>query len=353
MRVLQLGPYPPPHGGVQSNLVAIRSFLLKRNIPCAVINITRHRKPDADEIYYPKTSFDLLRLLFRLDYDIIHLHLGGMLSDRLLALGLVCCMVPHGKTVLTFHSGGYPASPRGQRTTAASFTGFVLRRFDKLIGVNPAIVDFFHKVGVPAERTCLIYPHSFPGAVSTDNGASERLPDKLADFFSSHSPILISVGLLEKEYDLPVQVSVMDRVRQKFPTAGLLMIGSGSKETELKNLIAAQSYAAHLLLPGDVPHNATLQAIRQSDVMLRTTLYDGDAVSVREALYLGVPVIASDNGMRPPGVRLIPSSNLDTLFDAIEQTLNAGPNQQSRTAPPDDTNIEAVFRVYEELTNTP
>jgi len=27
MRVLQLGPYPPPHGGVQSNLVAIRPGL--------------------------------------------------------------------------------------------------------------------------------------------------------------------------------------------------------------------------------------------------------------------------------------------------------------------------------------
>ena len=352
MRVLQLGPYPPPHGGVQSNLVAIRSFLLKRNIPCAVINITRHRKPDADEVYYPKTSLDLLRLLLRLDYDIIHLHLGGMLSDRLLSLSLVCCLIPNSKTVLTFHSGGYPSSPRGQKTTAASFTGFVLRRFDKLIGVNPAIVEFFQKVGVPAERTCLIYPHSFPGAASSDGRASDLLPEKLAAFFASHSPILISVGLLEKEYDLPLQISVVDRVRQKFPNAGLLMIGSGSKEAELRDLIAAQSYAAHLLLPGDVPYKATLQAIRQSDVMLRTTLYDGDAVSVREALYLGVPVIASDNGMRPPGVHLIPSSNLDALFEAIEQTLNTAPNEDSRTAPPDETNIEAVFRVYEELTNS-
>jgi len=53
MRVLQLGPYPPPHGGVQSNLVAIRTFLRLHHVPCAVINITRHRKPDSDEVYYP------------------------------------------------------------------------------------------------------------------------------------------------------------------------------------------------------------------------------------------------------------------------------------------------------------
>ena len=40
-------------------------------VPCAVINITRHRKPDADEVYYPKDAFQLLRLLARLPYDVL------------------------------------------------------------------------------------------------------------------------------------------------------------------------------------------------------------------------------------------------------------------------------------------
>ncbi|MFZ0536217.1 MAG: hypothetical protein WAM47_05130, partial [Candidatus Sulfotelmatobacter sp.] len=74
MRLLQLGPYPPPHGGVQSNLVAIRTFLRRHGVPCAVINITRHRKPDSDEVYYPKSAAALIRLLLRLDYDVLHLH---------------------------------------------------------------------------------------------------------------------------------------------------------------------------------------------------------------------------------------------------------------------------------------
>jgi len=345
MRVLQLGPYPPPHGGVQSNLVAIRSFLLKRNVPCAVINITRHRKADDDDVYYPKNSLDLLRLLFRLDYNIIHLHLGGMLTKRLLGLSLVCCLMPRSKAVLTFHSGGYPLSPQGRKAHPASLTGFVFRRFDRLIGVNPAIVEFFQKLGVPAERRRLIYPHSF----SDDGSGSGPLPQNLASFLESHSPVLISVGLLEPEYDLPLQIAVLDRAREKFPNAGLVMIGSGSLEAELRARIAAQPSARHMLLCGDVPHKATLQAVSRSEAMLRTTLYDGDAVSVREALYLGIPVIASDNGMRPPGVRLIPSSNLDALSAAIEEVLSARTEKGSRTAPADETNIEAVFQVYHEL----
>jgi glycosyltransferase involved in cell wall biosynthesis len=106
-----------------------------------------------------------------------------------------------------------------------------------------------------------------------------------------------------------------------------------------------------VLLCGDVPHKATLQAISRSDVMLRTTLYDGDAVSVREALHLGVPVIASDNGMRPPGVRLIPSSNLNALSDAIQEVLSVKTEKISPAAPADEANIEAVFQVYHELMN--
>jgi len=57
-----MGPYPPPHGGVQTNLVAIRRFLLSRGIPCAVINLTRYRREDGDEIYYPPGDIPFQRL---------------------------------------------------------------------------------------------------------------------------------------------------------------------------------------------------------------------------------------------------------------------------------------------------
>jgi glycosyltransferase involved in cell wall biosynthesis len=321
--------------------------LLRRHIPCAVINITRHRKAEADQVYYPKNSIALLRLLFRLKYDIVHLHLGGMLTNRLLGLSLVCCLMPGSKSVLTFHSGGYPSSPQGRRTRHASLTGFVFRRFDRLIGVNAAIVEFFRQLGVPPNCIRLIPPHSFSGDVSGPEGLSGGL----SDFLEAHRPTLISVGLLEPEYDLPLQIEVLGRVRQKFPGAGLVMVGSGGLELELRSRISAQPYASHMLLCGDVPHPATLQAISRSDVMMRTTLYDGDAVSVREALYLGVPVIATDNGMRPQGVRLIPSHNLEALCDAVQQVLNAQVQRPSAVAQADETNIEAVFQLYQQLTN--
>jgi glycosyltransferase involved in cell wall biosynthesis len=345
MRVLQLGPYPPPHGGVQSNLVAIRTFVRRHNVPCAVINITRHRRPDFDEVYYPKSAPGLIQLLLRLDYDILHLHVGGKLSRRLLSLALVCTLMRRSKAVMTFHSGGYPSSDEGKSTTRNSLAGFVLRRFDGLIGVNPEIISFFQRLGIAPNRTRLIYPHSF---LPEENSAA-ALPEPLASFFSEHGPVLISVGLLEPEYDLPLQIEVLGQVRQEFPSAGLLLIGSGSLEQELRNSIHASSYGEHILLCGDVPHAITMAAISRANLMLRTTLFDGDAVSVREALHLGTPVIASDNGMRPAGVHLIPKSSLPALFRAIKEGL-AQPSGSQTDCGIDESNVQAVFDFYRELT---
>ena len=346
MRVLQLGPYPPPHGGVQSNLVAISTFLRRQGVPCAVINITRHRKLDSDEVYYPRTAFGLIQLLLRLDYDIIHLHVGGMLTPRLLGLALACTHPRDCKSVMTFHSGGYPTSDKAKSAGPNSLAGIVLRRFDGLIGVNPEIIRFFQRLGVSPNRTRLIHPHAF----LPEEQPAPALPQTLASFFSAHNPVLISVGLLEPEYDLPLQIEALGQVRETFSSAGLLLIGSGSLEQDLRSKIRACPYAEHVLLCGDVPHATTMHAISRAHLMLRTTLYDGDAVSVREALHLGTPVIASDNGMRPAGVHLIPKSDLQALLHAIEDRF-AQPASSKAASAGDDSNLQAVLDFYRELTD--
>jgi glycogen(starch) synthase len=345
MRVLLLGPYPPPHGGVETNLVAIRRFLLKRGVHCAVINITRHRKTEEDEIYYPKNVIELLGLLVRLDYDILHLHVGGLLSRRVLRLGLVCSSMPGKKTIFTFHSGGYPSMPEARSTSSRSLAGFVLRRFDRLIAVNREIRDFFQRLGITSERIRLIAPHAF----LEDGDFDGPLPEPLASFFSRHQPILISAGQLEPEYDLRLQIEALGTLLQSSPNAGLILLGQGTLEEELRKVIQAKALAEHVLLSGDVPHEATMQAISRADLMLRTTLYDGDAISVREALYLGTPVIATDNGMRPNGVRLIPISDVDALQQAIEQMLALPRGKHEQLRVPDESNLVAVLNLYQEL----
>lgn len=343
MRVLQLGPFPPPYGGVQTNLVDIRSYLRKQGIPCAVINVTRHRRSNADEVYYPSSARELLGLLAKLRYDIVHQHFGGMLTNRILALSIACTFRPGTKAVMTFHSGGFPSTPEGQALGPNSLAGFVMRRFDGVIAVNAEIVSFFKKLRVSPQRVRLISPYS---AVNPEDLGA--LPERLETFFAEHDPVLISAGQLEPEYDLPLQIAAMPQLRQNFPKIGLALLGSGSIEQDLRSQIQSTGCAEHILLAGDVAHDAAMQAFSQSRILLRTTLYDGDAISVREALQMGTSVIASDNAMRPPGVKLVPKSDLPALVRAIAEELRE-PATPKEKAPTDESNLQAVLDFYREL----
>lgn len=341
MRVLQLGPWPPPHGGVQTNLVAIRRLLLEKNIPCEVINLTRFRANSGEGIYYPANSFELMRLLFRLRYDLLHLHVGGSLPLRLVCLGLVCTLIPRARSVFTFHSGGYPGSKEGRAARPFTLRGFVFRRFNAIIAVNAELLDMFRRFGVPRGRLRLISPHSLPEE-------RDALPPLLGAFFGSHEPVLAAVAGLEPEYDLPLQMEVMGEVVKAFPRAGLAIIGSGSLESELKGVWESKPWKEHILLCGDVPHAATLRAMSEAAIMLRTTHYDGDSISVREALALGTPVIATDNGMRPEGVHLIPRGDATALFRTIRDLLTTPPPRTTQSGT-GGRNIEAVLSLYREL----
>lgn len=344
MRVLQLGSVAPPHGGVQSNLTAIRQRLKERGDSCAVIAITRSSEIRSEpEVFHPQSAPELLRLISTISCDVLHLHIGGNFSLRLAALAFICSSLRSAKKVLTFHSGGFASSPLGQAARKFSFRGFAARRFDKIIAVNAEIGDVFRRYGVAPERIKIISPN-----VLRQPDQSVEIPAQLLNFVEKHSPLLISVGLLETHYDLPLQIRAMESVLKEFPNAGLLLVGSGSEEENLRREIAAQSYAKNVLLAGDVSHKIVLHLIKLSDALLRTTIYDGDAISVREAIFLETPVIATDNKMRPERVRLIKIGDADDLTKAILEVLKQEKKQKTNRAD-DWSNIDAVLRVYEEL----
>ena len=343
MTVLQLGPFPPPHGGVQTNLVAIRDHLRQHGFRAPVINLTRHRRENADDVFYPTSALEVIRLLFAIKADVIHLHFGGELTPRLLGLCLVCCLIPGRRVVLTFHSGGYP-SGSGDRTDPRSLQGLVLRRPDAVVAVNTEIANWFRRLGVDERRIRVICPFA-PVTVPREGPRREDV----RQFIAAHAPVLTTVGLLEPEYDLALQIRAMEAIRRQHPGAGLAIVGSGSLEPELRALIEAHPAREHILLCGDVDHADTIGLIAASDMFLRTTLYDGDSVSVREALQIGVRVIASDNGMRPEGVVLIPKCDESALVDAVHRTLGEqeGRAADAGTAPRES--LDEILNLYRQV----
>ncbi|HEX5708376.1 MAG TPA: glycosyltransferase, partial [Pyrinomonadaceae bacterium] len=208
------------------------------------------------------------------------------------------------------------------------------------------------RYGVPASRVRLICPHA-----AAEPPPDVELPRVLREFFDAHEQVLTTVGLLEEHYDLALQIDALARVRERFPGAGLVIIGSGSIEGELRRLIESKPYARNVLLCGDVEHAETLRAISESDLFLRTTFYDGDSISVREALHLGVPVIATRTELRPEGVQLIPVGDGAALAEAVNAHLSGGVERDARegagargaASAGADEGVAAVLELYEEL----
>jgi glycosyltransferase involved in cell wall biosynthesis len=344
MHVLQLGPYPPPEGGIHRNMLAIREDLRRAGDRCSIIATAKSSKIVAEpDVYHPRTPAELLKLLVRLKYDVLHLHVGGDLTPRVMSLILACGVIGRGKNVMTVHSGGFAVSAEAQNARRNSSKGFIFRQFERIICVNSLLAEVFKKYGIAENKVRLIYPfvHKSP-----EKGV--EIPSALNDFAEKYEPFLLTVGLLEDTYDLFMQIDAIERVLEKHPQAGLMIIGSGSLSSELRAAIDAKTYAGRIFLTGDVTHQITLHLIDRADILLRTTKFDGDAISVREALHLATPVIASDNGMRPDGVYLIPKEDPEKLVEAILEVASRE-KVEKRPQPDDRKNIAAVLSLYREL----
>lgn len=314
---------------------------------CEVINLTRHRQARETGVHVPGSAFAVVRLLVQRRARIVHLHFGGSLSPRLLGLCLVASLLPGRKVALTFHSGGYPTSAAGLRLGPGSIAARILRRLDALIGVNEELSAYFRRLGAKPERVHTIIPFAL-----AEPPAPGPLPEPLHSFFASSSHCLFSASGFEPEYDIPSQFRAMEKILARFPRAGLAIAGYGRREAEIRAAAAALPWKDRILLCGDVPHASVLAAMRTADVCLRTTLYDGDAISVREAMAMGTPVIATDNGMRPAGVRLVPIGDSEALAAAVVDVLTASIPKTPLAPDAGLEHLRTVADLYREMAGT-
>ena len=267
-------------------------------------------------IDYPRTPWQLIKTIRRRNYDITHVHLGGGFGLRVKALMLGILFFGKGKKVLTLHSGGYVVSEKGQNASPASLAGFIFRKFDHVISINDLMSEMMRKFGVRENRLSFISPFSINLA-----DVDRDLPEELENFLTRFPKTLVGVALLEDEYNLEAQMSAVDQLAETIPDLGLIIVGSGSKESKLRSFRDGLKNRDRVLFTGDLDRKVTLPLIKRAKIMLRTTSFDGDAMSVREALAVGTPVIATDNDMRPPGTILIDHRELTELAALIDEKL--------------------------------
>lgn len=347
MHIALLGPVAPPAGGVQSHISALKRRITAAGHRATLVAITKSDRRDDSEAFYAAGPAALLKALQTLQPDIVHLHIGGDLTARLFALCAIVGNLPGTRSVLTFHSGGFPKSSRGQSAKKWSWAGWSMRQLDAIIAVNPEIAALFERYGVAPQRVAVISPYA---RIEPDDVAA-TVPDVIERFFETHSPVFLAVGLLEPEYSLELQIAAMSQFRARWPSAGLLLVGSGSLRDSLARQVSGSPVSDHILITDNLNHSTVLHAVRRADVLLRTTKFDGDALSVREALQLGTLVVASSTALRPPGVYVMPELTIDSLIATCENAfLDRGGTSAAQNNEHGFTDeIGNILAIYERL----
>ena len=266
----------------------------------------------------------------------------GDIRPALIGLAALVSTLPGRRSVLTFHSGRYGAlrSPDDYRYAGA--LAAALNRFDAVICVNSQLLDFLAAKGVRSGKLHFIGP--YPGVPQR---SLPPLAGPVAAFAAEHHPLIVAVGLMEREYNVPFLFDAIAKLRLHDPRAGLVVIGEGRLSGALEQQRRSHPAGDSILLAGDLPRELTLSAMARSAAMLRATSWDGDSVSVREAIDLGVPVVASNNGLRPPQVRCYAPENLDDCVAQLLESIRKGPLASRDAGAPAAGNIEQVMALYE------
>ncbi|MBI2524701.1 MAG: glycosyltransferase [Candidatus Rokubacteria bacterium] len=329
--VVLAGYYPPPFGGESVHVSSLVHCLRDAGFRVEVLNLRRGAPPSPE---YRTTSvpFDLLRALAAcLDRGtVLHLHTNGHSARSWGVVLLAACAVRARRAtgILTLHSGMAPDYLAGLGAAGRAAARVAAGAFAEIVCVNERIREALSALGVDAARLSVI-----PAYLGLDDPAPLSAEDR--ERVAGCAPLVVTAGGPDPEYGLPVLVQALPALRSGFPRLGCVVVGSGGNE-DLTRLVDRLGLRDCVHCVGEVARERYLALLARADVFVRPTYADGDALSVREALALGVPVLASDTDCRPPGVTLFRRGAAADLAAKLSSMLagSARGAPRSAAAPP-------------------
>jgi glycosyltransferase involved in cell wall biosynthesis len=272
--------------------------------------------------------------LARARSDLVHVHTNGHNHGSWRLAGL-CATLGTVPSLLTLHSGLAPDFVRSHN----KMVRFVCGRYAHLIAVNQDIAAALLDSGVAAERVDVV-PAFTPAAL-----AFRVPPAGLAQLRRRH-PLLLACALAPgPEYGAMVMLDAFKIVHSHNNLAGLILFGPGTRDPALAAAARARGLTDAVHLMGELAHERALAIVAAADVFVRPTLADGDAISVREALALGRPVVASAVGARPAGARLFPAGDAEACAELL---FHGGAQRLPERSPPVDC-LPTLLAIYRRL----
>lgn len=310
MKILLIGPYPPPHGGVSVHLAGIARQLAAAGIAHEVLDTSRVQNWGA---------FAVSLIRFGLSGWMLHFHSNGH-NWKDWTIACVCGVVGRLRagSILTLHSGLAPEYLARASLPMRSAVRLTCALQLRVIAVSEPIRKSLQSIGVAGDsidvaEACLGIGHSQSGVLNTN----------LAGWIRDHRPLLSTALFFRPEYGFDTLVAALGRLVRRYPELGCVVMGSGEDRMSAEQRVREAGLEGNIYFAGDVEHETCLTLMSLSDVFVRSTLRDGDSISVREALALGRPVVASRTAFRPRGTTLFDPGDAAGMAAAVELAVQA------------------------------
>lgn len=327
-KVLLIGSLPPPLGGVTVHITRLTEALRKLGYLVSLLNESRNLRDDVPNV---RTSSlrDYFALLRRA--DIVHIHSS---NPGVRLYHAVAARLAGKQVVITLHSA------------KSNVIGRLLYRMACAVAHRaiPVSKEIRESLGLKVEPIPAFLPPS---------RSEEVVPPELADWMemqrregrrvavSNASNMRLFAGQDLYGLDMLVECFARPDVARKYAlllVVASVRIGADSFKA-LQQDIERRGLGAQIKLVNvDAPFAGI---IANADAVVRATNTDGDALTVREGLWYGKRVLASDCVMRPEGTELFKTRDVDDLAiklldDVSERSVVASPDFVS--------DLDAVYR---------
>lgn len=314
-KILIIGPIPPPSGGVSLHIQRMAN-LIENDFEIEFIDESKFIKSGL----YNIRSLNFIQYLKKVcETDLIYVHSGVTI---LKIFHIIIGRITFKKIILTIHS-----YPKVKNIFLKCRDEFFFRLANIIIVVNE---DILKRLELPYEK-CKIQHAFIPPKIESEPDLPRAVNDWInekkikgvkiicanaskLEIFNNLDlyglDMCIDVTYKLKNRGLPIcfvyNVSSLDRGQQLF----------SKYHSSIERLALQDEF---LLLNENL---SFVRLIERSDIVLRPTNTDGDALTVREALYLGKPVISSDVVERPQGTILFKTRDMNDLEIKLLETLN-------------------------------
>jgi glycosyltransferase involved in cell wall biosynthesis len=201
---------------------------------------------------------------------------------------------------------------------------------DVVVAVSKGVADDLTKAaGVSRNQIKVIYNP----VVTPQLRAKVQAPIEHPWFENENLPVILSVGRLAEQKDFCTLIRAFARW-QRNHEGRLLILGEGEERPKLEALVKQLNLEKYVGLPGFVPNPYPYMA--KATMFVLSSKWEGLPTVLIEAMYCGVPVIATDCPSGPREIlhngrygQLVPIGDVDSLARSIEAVTDG-----TRLSPP-------------------